>query len=334
MADHKLTWLTQEARFRAIAHGAFGVRMLNLAFRRLLFAIPTLFAIIAVTFALMHAAPGGPFDKERRAPPEIERRLQAEYGLDLPVHEQLLRYVGGLLQGDLGPSMAYKDKTVADIIAEGAPTSLILGFSAMVLALLMGTSLGVLAALRQNKAQDYGVMALAVMGVCLPPLVVGPILQLMLGVQLQWMPTAGLYRDEFGLRYLVLPILTLSLPLIAIISRLTRASMIETLRSNAIRTARAKGLPEINVVLRHALPVALLPVVSYAGPALAGVMAGSFVVESVFQLPGIGRQFVIAAQQRDYTLVMGVVLVYSLLIITLNLAADLLYRALDPRSRS
>jgi oligopeptide transport system permease protein len=159
-------------------------------------------------------------------------------------------------------------------------------------------------------------------------------MQMTLGVQLQWMPTAGLHRDEYGLRYLVLPVLTLSLPLIAIISRLMRASMIETMRSNAIRTARAKGLPEVQVVLRHALPIALLPVISYVGPALAGVMAGSFVVESVFQLPGIGRQFVLAAQQRDYTLVMGVVLVYSLLIIALNLAADLIYRALDPRSRA
>jgi oligopeptide transport system permease protein len=308
--------------------------MLSLAFRRLLFAIPTLLAIIAAAFVLMHLAPGGPFDKERRAPPEVERRLLAEYGLDLPIHQQLTNYIGGLLRGDLGPSMVYKDKTVVNIIAEGAPTSLILGLSAMALALFAGGGLGVVAALRQNKAQDYTVMALAVLGVCLPPLVVGPIMQMTLGVQLQWMPTAGLHRDEYGLRYLVLPVLTLSLPLIAIISRLMRASMIETMRSNAIRTARAKGLPEVQVVLRHALPIALLPVISYVGPALAGVMAGSFVVESVFQLPGIGRQFVLAAQQRDYTLVMGVVLVYSLLIIALNLAADLIYRALDPRSRA
>lgn len=308
--------------------------MLALAVRRLVFAIPTLFAIIAAAFVLMHLAPGGPFDKERQMPPEIERRLVAEYGLDRPIHEQLFRYVGGLARGDLGPSMVYKDKNVIDIIAEGAPTSALLGLSAMMLALFVGGGLGVLAALRQNKAQDYAVMALAVAGVCLPPLVVGPLLQLGLGVQLQWMPTAGLHRDEYGLRYLVLPVLTLSLPLIAIISRLMRASMIEAMRSNAIRTARAKGLPELQVVLRHALPIALLPIVSYAGPALAGVMAGSFVVESVYQLPGIGKQFVLAAQQRDYTLVMGVVLVYSVLILVLNLAADMFYRVLDPRARS
>jgi oligopeptide transport system permease protein len=182
--------------------------------------------------------------------------------------------------------------------------------------------------------QDYAVMALAIAGVCLPPLVVGPLMQLFFGIQWEVLPSQGLHRDEFGVAYLILPVLTLSLPLIAIISRLMRASMIEAMRSNAIRTARAKGLPEAQVILRHALPIAVLPVVSYVGPALAGVMAGSFVIETVFQLPGIGKQFVQAATQRDYTLVMGVVLVYSFLIILLNLAADLLYRVLDPRSRS
>lgn len=315
--------------------------MLAQAARRLLLAIPTLLAIIAAAFFLMHLAPGGPFTKERQMPPEIERRLVAEYGLDLPIEQQLLRYLigtpergGGLLRGDLGPSMSYKDKNVGDIIAEGAPTSAILGLSAMMLALAIGGFLGVIAALRQNKAQDYLIMALAIGGVCLPPLVVGPIMQLFLGVQWQLLPTAGLHRDEYGLRYLILPIFTLSLPIIAVVSRLMRASMIEALRSNAIRTARAKGLPERQVILRHALPIALLPIVSYAGPALAGVMAGSFVIESVFALPGIGKQFVLAAQQRDYTLVMGVVLIYSFLIILLNLAADLAYRVLDPRSRT
>jgi oligopeptide transport system permease protein len=315
--------------------------MLAQAVRRLLLAIPTLLAIVAAAFVLMHLAPGGPFTKERQVPAEIERRLEAKFGLDLPVEQQLLRYLigsdesgGGLLRGDFGPSMAYKDKNVIDIIAEGAPTSAILGLSAMLLALFVGGALGVMAALRQNKAQDYLVMAIAIGGVCLPPLVIGPIMQLFFGVQWQLLPTAGLYRDEFGLRYLILPVLTLSLPLIAIVSRLMRASMIETLRSNAIRTARAKGLPERHVIWRHALPIAMLPIVSYAGPALAGVMAGSFVIETVFALPGIGKQVVLAAQQRDYTLVMGVVLIYSFLIILLNLAADLGYRVLDPRSRT
>ncbi len=308
--------------------------MLAQAVRRLVVAIPTLLAIIVAAFLLMKAAPGGPFTLERQLPPEIEQRLQAKFGLDKPVHEQLFDYLGGLVRGDLGPSMVYKDKTVADIIAEGAPTSALLGFSAMALALLIGGSLGVMAALRQNRLQDYAVMALAIVGVCLPPLVVGPIMQLLFGIQWELLPSQGLHRDEFGVAYLILPVLTLALPLIAIVSRLMRASMIEALRSNAIRTARAKGIPEVQVILRHALPIALLPVVSYVGPALAGVMAGSFVIETVFQLPGIGKQFVMAAQQRDYTLVMGVVLVYSFLIILLNLGADLLYRVLDPRSRA
>lgn len=308
--------------------------MLALAVRRLIIAIPTLVAIIAAAFLLMKAAPGGPFTAERQLPREIEQRLEARFGLDLPVQEQLARYLGGLARGDLGPSMTYKDKDVADIIAEGAPTSAILGFSAMALALLIGGALGILAALRQNKLQDYAVMALAILGVCLPPLVVGPVMQLYFGVEWRLLPTQGLYRDEFGLIYLVLPILTLSLPLIAIISRLMRASMIEAMRSNAIRTARAKGLPEAQVIWRHALPIAVLPVVSYVGPALAGVMSGSFVIETVYQLPGIGKQFVYAAGQRDYTLVMGVVLVYSFLIILLNLAADVIYRTLDPRARA
>ncbi len=308
--------------------------MLALTVRRLIIAIPTLIVIVAAAFLLMKAAPGGPFTTERQLPPEIEQRLAQKFGLDLPVHEQLLRYLGGLARGDFGPSMTYKDKTVIEIIAEGAPTSALLGLGAMALALLVGGGLGVMAALRQNQAQDYAVMALAIAGVCLPPLVVGPIMQLYFGVEWGLLPSQGLHRDQFGLEYLFLPILTLSLPLIAIVSRLMRASMIETMRSNAIRTARAKGLPEMQVILRHALPIAMLPVVSYVGPALAGVMAGSFVIETVYQLPGIGKQFVYAAQQRDYTLVMGVVLIYSFLIILFNLAADVAYRVLDPRART
>lgn len=307
--------------------------MLALAVRRLIVAVPTLLAIVAAAFLLMKAAPGGPFTAERQLPKEIEQRLEARFGLDLPVHEQLARYLGGLARGDLGPSMSYKDKSVLDIIAEGAPMSAILGFGAMALALAIGGVLGIVAALRQNRVQDYAVMALAILGVCLPPLVVGPILQLYFGIRWELLPSQGLHRDEFGIAYLILPIVTLALPLIAIVSRLMRASMIEAMRSNAIRTARAKGLPEAQVIWRHALPIAVLPVVSYVGPALAGVMAGSFVIETVYQLPGIGKQFVYAAQQRDYTLVMGVVLVYSFLIISFNLAADIFYRVLDPRAR-
>jgi oligopeptide transport system permease protein len=324
----------KELKGRAAPAGeARGLLMLAQIVRRLLIAVPTLLAVIAAAFFLMHSVPGGPFDAERQMPPEIEQRLLAEYNLDRPVLEQLGLYVQDLLRGDLGPSLKYKDKDVADIISEGLPTSFTLGFAAMALAVGVGGALGVAAALRQNRPQDYAVMAFALVGVCLPPLVMGPVLQLAFGLQLEWLPTQGFYRDQFTATHLLLPVLTLALPQIAIISRLMRAGMIEAMRSNAIRTARAKGLPEWQVVWRHALPVAFLPVVSYLGPAIAGVLAGSFVVETVFQLPGIGRQFVIGAQQRDYTLVMGVVVLYAGLILLFNLLADLMYGVLDPRSR-
>ena len=301
--------------------------------RRLLVAIPTLFVIIAAAFFLMRAAPGGPFDGERQLPKEIEQRLEAQFNLDQPPIIQFQRYLGNLVQGDLGPSMKYKDKTVQQIIAEGLPTSAIIGAAAMALALTLGSLLGVWAALNQNKVQDVGAMAFAVVGVCLPPLVIAPIFSLVFGVQLHWLPTAGLYRDQYTISHLTLPVLTLALPQIAVISRLMRASMIEAMRSNAIRTARAKGLPEAQIVWRHALPVAMVPIVSYLGPAISTILTGGFVIETVFQLPGIGRQFSIAALQRDYTLVMGVVIVYAALIIVFNMLADVMYGVLDPRAR-
>jgi oligopeptide transport system permease protein len=308
--------------------------MLQLVVRRLLIAIPTMLVIITAAFFLIHAAPGGPFDSEKQVSPEIKKRIEAAYRLDRPVHEQWLYYMGDLAQGDLGPSMKYKDKSVADIIAEGAPTSLLLGSSAMAIAILVGVTLGAYSAVKQNKPQDYLAMGIALIGVCVPGLVLGPLLQLVFGVNLNWLPTAGLARDQYALQYLVLPVLTLALPQIAIISRLTRASMIEALRSNAIRTARAKGLPEAQVVMRHALPVAILPVVAYLGPAIAGVLTGGLIVETVFALPGIGRQFTVAALNRDYPLVLGVAILYAALIILLNLAADMLGRTLDPRART
>lgn len=308
--------------------------MIQLVVRRLLIAIPTMLVIITVAFLLMHAAPGGPFTMERQLDPDIEKRMLAAYNLDKPVGEQLLLYMGDLLRGDLGPSMKYKDKSVADIIGEGLPTSLLIGFLSMVVAVMVGVALGIVAAVKQNKPYDYIVIGIALIGICVPPLVMGPLFQLVFGLNLHWLPTQGLSRDQYAPSYLVLPVVTLALPQIAIISRLMRASMIEALRSNAIRTARAKGLPETRVVLRHALPVAILPIVSYLGPAIAGVLTGSFIVETVFQLPGLGRHFIFAAGNRDYTLVMGVVILYAGLIILLNLFADLALRALDPRSRA
>jgi oligopeptide transport system permease protein len=301
--------------------------------RRLLVAIPTLFIIIAAAFFLMRAAPGGPFDGERQLPAEIERRLEAAFNLDQPPIVQFQRYIAGLARGDLGPSMKYKDKNVGQIIAEGFPTSALIGGLAITLALIVGSGIGAFAALNQNRAPDALAMAFAVIGVCLPPLVIAPIFSLVFGVHLHWLPTAGLYRDQYTISHLTLPVLTLALPQIAIISRLMRASMIEAMRSNAIRTARAKGLPEAQIVWRHALPVAMIPIVSYLGPAISTVLTGGFVIETVFQLPGIGRQFSIAALQRDYTLVMGVVIVYASLIIFFNMLADVMYGVLDPRAR-
>ena len=308
--------------------------MLQLVVRRLLIAIPTMLVIITAAFFLIHAAPGGPFDGNRQLPPEIEKRIEAAYRLDKPVYEQWVYYMGDLARGDLGPSMKFKDKSVADIIGEGLPTSLLLGASAMSIAILIGVTLGAYSAVKQNKPQDYVAMSLALVGVCVPGLVLGPLLQLGFGVNLHLLPTTGLARDRYALQYLVLPVFTLALPQIAIISRLTRASMIEALRSNAIRTARAKGLPESQVVMRHALPVAILPVIAYLGPAIAGVLTGGLIVESVFVLPGIGRQFTNAALNRDYPLVLGVAILYAALIILLNLAADIVGRMLDPRARA
>ncbi|MGE3303981.1 MAG: ABC transporter permease [Hyphomonadaceae bacterium] len=308
--------------------------MIALVTRRLAVAVPTLFVIIAAAFFLMRVAPGGPFDAERQLAPEVEQRVKAAFNLDKPVTTQFALYLSAAARGDLGPSLKYKDKDVADIIAEGLPTSALIGFASMLVGVAIGGVLGVLAALRQNKAQDFAVMSVALIGVCVPPLVMGPLLSLVFGVQLHWLPTAGLARDQYSFRHLLLPVATLALPQIAVISRLMRAAMIEAMRSNAVRTARAKGLPERLVVLRHALPAAALPVVSYLGPAAASVITGSFVIETVFQLPGLGRQFVMGALSRDYTLVMGVVILYAVLIILLNLAADMLYRALDPRTRT
>lgn len=301
--------------------------------RRLLVAIPTLFLIIVFAFFLMRTAPGSPFDLERPMPEAIKARIEAKFHLDQPIHVQFGYYFKDLIAGDLGPSMKYKDKNVTDIIAEGFPVSAVLGLSAIGLAVLIGSLLGSVAALKQNQAGDYAVMGVAMTGISIPPFVTGPVLALIFGLYLGWLPTAGLDRGQLTFTHLLLPVITLALPQIAIISRLMRASMIETLRSNYIRTAYAKGLPGYAVIIRHALRAAVLPLVSYLGPATAALLTGSIVVEQIFALPGIGRQFVMGALQRDYTVVMGVVILYASLIILLNLVADILYGVLDPKVR-
>lgn len=305
--------------------------MLRFIGRRLLIAIPTLFLVVTVAFFMMRAAPGSPFDSDRKLSPEIEANVMAKYGMDRPLHEQYVNYIGGVLQGDLGPSLKYKDKSVLQILQENYRVSLTLGLSAIVLASIIGVSLGVLAALRQNQTTDYVVMTIAILGVCIPTFVTAPVLVLVIASKLGWLPSAG--WNGGALPNLVLPIVVLTLPQVAIISRLTRAGMIEVLRSNYIRTARAKGLPENRIVRRHALQAAILPLVSYLGPAAAGLITGSLVVEKIFNLPGLGKFFVISALQRDYTVVMGMVIFYAGLILLLNLIADLLHAVLDPRVR-
>ncbi|HUF73438.1 MAG TPA: oligopeptide ABC transporter permease OppB [Gammaproteobacteria bacterium] len=306
--------------------------------RRVAGAIPILLIIITLAFFMMRIAPGGPFDGDRRLPPEVEANIAAAYDLDRPLHEQYFIYLGRLLQGDLGPSFRTRDFTVSELIASGLPVSIRLGLSAITLALLLGTTLGIFAALRQNRPADYSVMTLAMVGITIPTFVTAPLLTLLFGIHginlFGWqftLPVGG--WNNGALRNMILPVTVLALPQIAIISRLTRGSMIEVLRSNYIRTARAKGLSAWRVVTRHALRAGLLPLVSYLGPAMAALLTGSLVVEQIFGLPGIGRYFVQGALNRDYTLVLGVIIFYASFIIVLNLIADILYRVLDPRVR-
>ena len=308
------------------------------ALRRLLGAVPTLFVIVTLAFFMMRAAPGGPFDTDRRLPPEIEQNVKAAYDLDKPLVQQYAIYLGKLTRGDLGPSFRNKDFTVAQLIAAGFPVSARLGLSAMALALLLGSAMGLWAALKQNRWQDYSTMTVAMVGITIPTFVTAPVLTLLFGVygvrffgHEITLPVGG--WNDGALRNMILPVTVLALPQIAVIARLMRGSMIEVLRTNYIRTARAKGLPEYLVLLRHGLRAALLPLVSYIGPAAAAILTGSLVVEQIFGIPGIGRYFVQAALNRDYTLVMGVVVCYAGLIILLNFLADIAYGLLDPRVR-
>ena len=304
--------------------------MLAYTLQRFLGAWPTLLVLVTLSFFLVRAAPGGPFDAEKNLPPEIEANLAAKYHLDEPLWQQYLRYLGDLARGDLGPSFKYADYTVNELIAQGFPVSLRLGLAAMAVALLIGLPAGMLAALRQNRTLDHVSMAAAMTGISVPGFVVAPLLILLFAVHLGWLPAGGL---DGGLRAWVLPVTALALPLLAYIARLTRASLIEVWRSPFIRTARAKGLPVWLILIRHALKPTLLPVVSFLGPALAGVITGSVVIEAIFGIPGLGRYFVQGALNRDYTLVMGVVVFYGALIIVFNFLVDLLYALLDPRVR-
>lgn len=304
--------------------------MWSYSIRRALGAIPTLFIIITLTFFVIRIAPGGPFDSEQATPPQIRANLEAAYGLDQPVQVQYLRYLQGLFHGDFGPSFRYRDFTVTELITRGLPVSLTLGVAALVLSIGVGVTLGVWAALRRGRPTDHALRMFAVLGITLPTLVVAPLLALIFGVKLRWLPVGGW---DGSVPTLILPTLALALPMIAFVSRLTRASLLEVLMSGFIRTARAKGMPERTVILRHALRPALLPVVSYLGPATAAVLTGSLVVETVFNIPGIGKYLVQGALNRDYLLVMGIVIVYATLTLVMNLLVDLIYGVLDPRIR-
>ncbi|HWG76255.1 MAG TPA: oligopeptide ABC transporter permease OppB [Steroidobacteraceae bacterium] len=299
--------------------------------RRLLVAIPTLLLITTLGFALLHAAPGGPFDSDKRMLPAIQRAIEARYHLHEPLWRQYVRYLGDLAHGDFGPSFQYRGTSVNQIIAQGLPVDATVGLSALALALLLGGSIGVSAALRENSAWDFGSMAIAAVGIALPLFVVAPLLVLIFAVTLHWLPAGDWVAGSPS--HLVLPAIALALPYAGYIARLMRGSTLEVLNSSFIRTAHAKGLPATRILWRHALRPALTPLVSYLGPAFAGVLTGSIVVETVFGLPGIGRFFITAAQNRDYTLVMGITVLYGALIILCNLLADLCYAWIDPRVR-
>jgi oligopeptide transport system permease protein len=299
--------------------------------RRLVGLFPTLFAIVSASFFIVRLAPGGPFDQEQALPPQIRANLDRLYGLDQPLAVQYWHYLAGLVHGDFGPSFKLRDFSVGDLIAQGLPLSLALGSAAIALGVLLGIPLGIAAALRRNTAVDYGIGSLVVFGIALPSFVMGPLFALVFGLYLHWLPVAG--WEEGAPRYLILPVLTLALPVIAYVARITRGSLLDVLRANYVKTARARGLGEMRVLWRHALRPTLLPVVSYLGPATAYVVTGSLVVETVFGLPGTGRYLVQGAINRDYTLVMGMITVYGAITLVLNLVADLIYGWLDPTVR-
>jgi oligopeptide transport system permease protein len=305
--------------------------LLRYALLRLLGAIPTLLLVIVLAFLMVHAAPGGPFDDERVLPPEIEANIARAYQLDEPLARQFLSYMSGLLRGDLGPSYRYRDHTVSELIGSAFPLSLKLGAMAMLFAVVIGVGVGAVAALHKNSLLDRILMAFALTGISIPVFVIAPVLVLLFAVHLQWLP-AGWSGSEGSARFL-LPAFSLALPQIAYIARLTRASMIEVLSSDFVRTARAQGLGAQAIVRFHALKPSMLPVLSYMGPAIAAILTGSVVVEEIFGIPGLGQFFVRGALNRDYTLVLGIVIFYATLVILLNLVVDILYGVIDPRIR-
>jgi oligopeptide transport system permease protein len=305
--------------------------MTKYIFRRLLGMIPTLLIIITLSFFIVRIAPGGPFDGERALPEAVKANIEAKYHLDEPVLQQYGRYLFDVVRGDLGPSYKYKDNDVNYYIFTSLPNSAVLGSVAILLALVFGILFGILAALYQNSWIDYLTMGIAVIGISVPLFVVGPVLQLVFAMNLGWLPTSGWYTTGEGWTTIILPALSLSFAYFATIARLTRSSMLDTLRSDYIRTAKAKGMKNSTIILKHAMKGAMLPIVSYLGPAFAGVITGSIVIEQVFRVPGIGKFFVQSSFNRDYTLIIGVVIVFSVILVVMNFIVDIVYAMLDPR---
>lgn len=305
--------------------------MLLFILRRLASAVPTLFIVVTLSFFLMRFAPGGPFNLERPLPPQTMENLMRTYHLDEPLWRQYLIYMGNAVRGDFGPSFIYKDNTVAELIGKGLPYSVELGLYALLFALIGGVLAGTIAALRQNSMIDFIIMSISTVGVTVPNFVVGPVLTLIFAIMLAWLPAGG--WGDGSLRFLILPMLALALPQLAVFARLTRGSMIEALNTDHIRTARAYGLPAKSVVITHAMRGAMLPVVSYLAPCAAALLTGSAVVETIFTIPGVGRYFVLGALNRDYTLIMGTVILIAVFVILFNLVVDILYGFLDPRVR-
>ncbi|MDG1082145.1 MAG: ABC transporter permease [Porticoccaceae bacterium] len=304
--------------------------MWRFALNRLLQAIPVLLIVISATFLLVHSAPGGPFSADKAVPPEVIKALEAQYNLDQPLWQQYISYLGDVVQGDFGPSFKYSGRTVNELIAAGIPATAELALYAMLVALIIGVSAGVAAAMRPNSLQDYVPMSAAMLGICMPSFLLGPLLVLVFGIYLEWLPVSG-WGDMPGDK--IMPAITLGTGYAAYIARLSRGGMLEVLSQDYIRTARAKGLSEPVIIFKHAMRGGLIPVVAFLGPAFAGLLGGSFVVETIFQIPGLGRFYVQAAFNRDYTMILGMTIFFATLIILFNLLSDMLAIWLDPKLR-
>ncbi len=302
--------------------------MIKFAASRILQAIPVLFGVVTITFALIHIAPGGPFSGDKAVPPEVLIALEEKYDLNLPLWQQYVGYLRDLASGDLGPSFKYSGRTVSELIASGFPTTAELAMYSMLVAIIIGLFAGVVAAIRPNSVQDYVPMSAAMLGICMPSFLLGPLLVLVFGIYLEWLPISG-WNSLPGDK--ILPAVTLGTGYAAYIARLSRGGMLEVLSQDYIRTARAKGLPEIVIVCKHGLRGGLIPVVAFLGPAFAGMLGGSFVVETIFNIPGLGRFYVQAAFNRDYTMILGTTIFFATLIVIFNLLSDILAMWMNPK---